>query len=396
MESTEIIAELIKRYMEGNLTVDEAEKLRYWRQADSRNEQLFQRITQSDEIFADALQWIAMQDGKDDQHLQQIKRNTLHKIAANRHTTRWRSWKFVSVTAGLAATLLCITVFTYIIQQRAKVAEPIEAASILPGTNKAELQLSDGQKIVLRTDKDGIMLHDKLTYSDGTPLLALDKQKLAHTTATINVPAGGKYRVTLSDGTLVQLNAQSRLEYPLLLDGKIRKVRVEGEAYFEVAHAYSHTERIPFEVTCKDQIIRVMGTSFNVSAYADDAYTRTTLVEGAIEIKTATGNLTLKPNEQATVQAGHLSKETVDVQQYIAWKDNTFLFYETELRDLMKQLGRWYAIQVDYPNNLPPTYFYGGISREKNLAEVLRILEKAGVKFKLSKAGDTIRLQVIH
>ncbi|TDS13177.1 FecR family protein [Sphingobacterium paludis] len=394
MDATEQIAELIKRHIEGDITAEESGRLNRWRAADSANEAFFQRVTNGEEIFADALQWIAMQDRYEGADLAEIKRRTLRKLPAD-VPRPWRPHRLLLYT-GLAAVFLCVSLFAYFQFQQPTVPQDIEASSIHAGGNKAELQLSNGQKIKLRTDKEGIVLDNNLTYSDGTPLLGLAQDELAKTTASISVPAGGKYKVMLSDGTQVHLNAQSKLVYPLLFATEKREVHVEGEAYFEVAKAFNKQTRIPFIVHCKDQVVRVMGTSFNISAYADEVYTRTTLVEGSVEIETAQGSITLRPNEQARVRQGDIQKSTVDIQQYVAWKKNTFLFFETELRDLLKQLSRWYAIEVSYPQDMPPTYFYGEITREKNLAEVLRILEKAGVKFKLRKDGTVIRLHVIQ
>ncbi|PVH25503.1 FecR family protein [Sphingobacterium corticibacter] len=396
MNATERIAELIKRYIEGKLTLEESETLTRWRKLDDTNEAFFQQVTQGEEVFGDALQWIDMEDEHAEQQLDQIKQLTFDKLHQTQSIPLRRNRIRPFIYKGAAAALLiCASVFGYFqLREHATSSENIEAASILPGGNKAELVLSDGQKINLRSDKDGIVLDQELNYSDGTPLLAIDKEKLAQTTASITVPVGGKYRVTLSDGTHVHLNAQSKLTYPLLFNSQKRQVSIEGEAYFEVAQQYVNNRRVPFEVNCQDQIIRVTGTSFNVSAYADDPQTLTTLVEGSVEIETTQGRLSLRPNEQAVVQHDRINKKQVDVASYVAWKDNNFLFFETELKDLMKQISRWYAVEVSYPKAIPPTYFYGEITREKNLSEVLRILEKAGVKFELSKAGGKVRLQV--
>src|SRR5690606_11881389 len=134
------------------------------------------------------------------------------------------------------------------------------------------------KRISLREDKEGIVLDDQLVYSDGTQLLAVDKDKLTDMTATIHVPKGGKYKVTLSDGSKVWLIADLKLIYPLVFEKKHRKVTLTGEAYFEVATITEKNQRIPFEVLCDNQRIHVTGTAFNLSAYADNAHTVTTLV----------------------------------------------------------------------------------------------------------------------
>ncbi len=395
MDATEKIAELIKRYIEGRLTIEESATLSQWRKRNSSNESLFQKIVQNEQFYIDAIQWIDSMENDSEQALQKIKLRTLKNIRPLEPSSLPRKLKFHRIYTATAALCLCIALFGYYqLRDQSIFSKKIEAESILPGGNKAELILSDGQKINLRSDKDGIILDQSLSYSDGTHLLNLDSEKLEQTTASINVPAGGKYRVTLSDGTHVHLNAQSKLTYPLRFNSNKRQVSIEGEAYFEVAPQYMGNQRIPFEVVSNSQVIRVLGTSFNVSAYTDDTQTSTTLVEGSIEIESSSGRLSLQPNEQAVLRQDHIVKKRVDVNQFIAWKDNNFLFFETELRDLMKQISRWYNLEVSYPTALPATYFYGEITREKNLSEVLRILEKAGVKFELTKQNSKVRLEV--
>jgi len=396
MHATEKIAELIKQYIEGKLNAEELASLSAWRKADAGNEAFFQSIIQGEEIYHDALLWISMEKDDREQQLEELKHNTLARIRPKKHAAGQQRLKSNLIYIGIAALLLSICLFSYLRSSRQpEFHQNIEASSIFAGSNKAELTLSDGQKIKLRTDKDGIILSEELTCSDGTPVPGIDREKLSQTTASLSVPLGGKYKITLSDGTKVHLNAQSKLTYPLKFNSKARQVSIEGEGYFEVSKQYKNNILIPFEVSSKDQTIIVTGTSFNISAYTDDAQTVTTLVEGSVEIQTAEARLSLQPNEQASVIQGRIDKKHVDIVQYVAWKDGNFLFFETELHELMKQIGRWYAVEVSYPKPIPPTYFYGEIAREKNLAEVLRILEKAGVKFKLNKEGSQVRLQVI-
>ena len=119
-------------------------------------------------------------------------------------------------------------------------------------------------------------------------------------------------------------------------------------------------------------------------------------MEGAINVHSGSSHLSLKPNEQVVNNAGILLKKDVDVSRFVAWKDNKFLFYETELRDVMKDLSRWYNIEVSYQGDVTNTYFYGEIGRDKNLSEVLRMIEKSGVKFKLKQVGKAYKLLVIQ
>ncbi|WP_437920441.1 FecR family protein [Sphingobacterium sp. LRF_L2] len=388
MESTSVLTRLIKHYLEGKLSSEESDVLDRWRQESSENEIFFQKIVTGEEVFEDALSWLALHQDDGQAWLSRLQEDTLRKIQQKNQPLRKANRPYFLFTA-IAALLLAVSLFGYFqFRQQEQEGKELDLSSVQAGTNKAELLLSNGKKINLRNDKDGIIFDKKLTYSDGTPLLTEDLLSLQHTMATILVPKGGKYKVTLSDGSKIQLNAQSKLVYPLVFEKNRREVQLEGEAYFDVAKVSENNKRVPFEVHCKDQKIEVTGTSFNVSAYPDDIQTVTTLVEGSVNVETAGQQLNLAPNQQAISQYGRIQKKEVDVHEFIAWTANKFLFYETELHDLMKSLGRWYAIDITYQGKIAPSYFYGEIGRDKNLEEALRIIEKSGVKFKLQQRGN--------
>lgn len=381
--------------MDGELTPEERIVLEQWRGETPENEAFFKSLTEGDEIFEDGLSWIQLEQEEGEDWLRKLKERTL-KRASTAADTENRSRRLYFIYFAAAAVLLIAGFFGYFRLSAPVVGEEVSLSSIQAGTNKAKLVLSDGKEINLRSDKDGIILDNQLSYADGTPLLVIDKNRISHIKATIHVPKGGKYKVTLSDGSKVWLNAQSTLVYPLQFDSRHRKVTLEGEAYFEVASVTDDDQVVPFEVICRNQKILVTGTAFNVSAYADDIRTVTTLVEGSVSIESGHQKVHLVPNQQViSSTAGNIIKKEVDVQPFVAWKDNKFLFYETELRDLMKSISRWYAIDVSYQDQISPTYFYGEIDRDKNLAEALRIIEKSGVKFKLRKSGKTSNLIII-
>jgi ferric-dicitrate binding protein FerR (iron transport regulator) len=223
----------------------------------------------------------------------------------------------------------------------------------------------------------------------------LDEQKVVH--ATIETPRGGQYQITLIDGTKVWLNADTKLTYPSRFKGEARIVELEGEAYFDVSPLIVQGNKIPFLVKTAQQEIEVLGTQFNVSAYPDDDDdTQTTLVEGAVRVYSGQTILLLKPGEQGISNAKGLNKKAVDVGQYIAWKNNEFVFEETELKEALKMLSRWYDFDINLNNIFPKTHLYGSISREKNLTEVLKIMESSGLKFKIERSGDRNRLTVLY
>ncbi|MFD1771226.1 FecR family protein [Sphingobacterium suaedae] len=396
MDTTEI-AQLIKRYIAGDISEQETYLLDRWRMERVENEVLFKKVVDEKELFEDALVWMNLQEERDAQWSVQFKEQTWQKIRqtpVRRKNLHRFSFGAYSVAA---AALLLISVFGYMLwRHQAASSGELNISHIKAGTNKAELILSNGKKIDLRSDKEGIVLDDQFIYSDGTPLLEEDKANLSRLSATIQVPKGGKYTVTLSDGSRVWLNSSSKLSYPCVFNNESREVELEGEAYFEVAKQRVNNRNIPFTVHSKNQRVEVTGTAFNITAYRDDSQEITTLVEGSVTVEAGSRRIQLRPNEQTVCTANGIEKKTVDVESFVAWKDNKFLFNETELRELMKAIGRWYAIDITYRGAPAPTYFYGEIGRDKNLEEVLRILEKSGVKFQLKQQKTGPQLVVIQ
>ncbi|NGM65759.1 FecR family protein [Sphingobacterium sp. SGR-19] len=393
MKATSKIAELIKQYMNGDITPQGRIILEQWCAQSPANAAFFKSLIEGESLFEDGLSWMMLEEDKGPDWLHNLKQHTLDKVDGDKSAKK-RQRKFYFIYSAVAAVLLVAGLVAYFRIGSPVADSEISVAHIQPGTNKATLVLSNGKKINLRGDKEGIVLDDQLTYTDGTPLLSMEKNEISQIHATVQVPKGGKYSVTLSDGTTVWLNAQSTLVYPLVFDKRYRKVKLVGEGYFQVASVMDNNGRVPFEVLCEDQKILVTGTAFNVSAYPDDTHAVTTLVEGAVRIETENRSVHLKPNQQAISGNGEIRQQEVDVKGFVAWKDDKFLFYETELRDLMKAISRWYAIDVSYGEQIPPTYFYGEIDRNKNLEEVLRIIEKSGLKFKLQKKDGNLNLIV--
>ncbi|HVU54717.1 MAG TPA: FecR domain-containing protein [Puia sp.] len=253
-----------------------------------------------------------------------------------------------------------------------------------PGGNNAYLVLSDGQKLALNQAKVGLLAqqgsHAVIKKEDGqivyspvgadvpvTRSIALNK---------IVVPVGGQYRVMLPDGTHVWLNAASSLEYPVEFTGDRRQVKLTGEAYFEVAR----NTAMPFIVNVNDKMdVNVLGTHFNIMAYDDEEKIATTLLEGAVKVvdRAHPGNVkTLTPGQQANrAENGGIDVTDVDTEEAIAWKDGQFLFVNEDIHSIMRKLARWYDVKVEYSRSLKNKSFDGSISRNRNISEVLKLME---------------------
>lgn len=279
-------------------------------------------------------------------------------------------------------------------------------ADIQPGGNRAMLTLADGRTINLNAAQNGIVVNDRLTYIDGTAILDEGLPPDIASLMSIATPKGGTYQITLPDGSKVWLNSDSKLTYPSQFDQDERVVELEGEAYFEVSKTL---QKLPFLVKTRDQTVEVLGTQFNISAYRDEPEVRTTLVEGSVKVALVNNGrgepnsrplepshaTILKPGQQSIVNNEKATVNEVDVSAFIGWKDGFFIFNGTELRDAMKQLSRWYDVDIIYEGTFPHTPFYGKISREDSLAEVLTILKEGKVNFRIEKQGETNRLIVM-
>lgn len=265
---------------------------------------------------------------------------------------------------------------------------PIKKSVITPGKTGALLTLADGKQIVLDSMPNGVIsvegnsqafvANGKLDYRT----LQLAGQQATTVYNTISTPLGRQYRVQLSDGTNVWLNAASSIKFPTVFSGKERIVEVSGEAYFEVVH----NSKIPFKVKADSQVIEDLGTHFDVKAYSDEAVVKTTLIEGAVSISTPTQHTTLRPGEQASTTSGNIDVTKVDVDEVMAWKSGFFAFDDANLGDIMRQLSRWYNVSVEYHNaEHNGQRFTGKIDRSLPLTDVLSGLKFSKAHFKIDE-----------
>lgn len=257
------------------------------------------------------------------------------------------------------------------------------AREVEPGRQQAVLMLASGEEIVLTGEHasltgDGVSMTNDL--SAGLSYDGLNTTDAARIMHKMIVPRGGEYILRLTDGTVVRLNSESSLKYPIAFTGGVREVELEGEAYFEVAHDTA----TPFVVRTRDYDVRVTGTEFNVRSYSGVG-TATTLVEGGVRIETDGGVFDLRPGQQAVAGKDGIAVKDVDTGAFTAWKDGEFSFTSTRLDDIMEQLMRWYDLEVEFVD--PETrgfHFYAGFSRTSPIGEILAVLEETNaVKFEL-------------
>jgi ferric-dicitrate binding protein FerR (iron transport regulator) len=243
------------------------------------------------------------------------------------------------------------------------------------------LTLSNGKTIVLDPASHGILGQDSgvnISNTDSVLTYQGNSQSRSLAYNTLSTAKGEQYSVTLSDGTKVWLNAASVLRFPIQFTGKDRRVEVSGEAYFEVAKNASK----PFYVSSGNMNVRVLGTSFNINAYDNEPMIRTTLLDGLVSIN---DRIRLSPNQQSRMEKDGSIKviRDIDVDEAVAWKNGAFSFDNADITTVMRQLERWYDIEVVYEGSKPADLFYGGISRQSSLMEVLKVLQASKVHFRL-------------
>lgn len=335
-------------------------------------------------------------------------------------TPRNYRWYYAASAAAIIAVVFSITIhFTSKIKetelvvakeivnkpsvqtpQKEKSVISIEKSELLaendiePGDDKAILTLGDGTKIILDDAQNGV-----LANQGGNSILKAAEGELIYSFSaesnlqlpedhsdniifnTIETPKGGKFQVRLPDGSKVWLNAASSLRFPTKFAGSKRQVELNGEAYFEVAHDESKL----FEVKARNQTVQVFGTHFNINAYEDEPSVNTTLLEGSVRISDIRTNISqmLRPGEQSKLTERIEVFNVKNTAEAVAWKEGYFQFHEADIKTVMRQIERWYDVSIIYEGDMPNYRFGGEIERSLSLIQVLKVLEKTKVHFRL-------------
>ncbi len=372
------LKELLQRYLNNTLAVEELEELIHYLKQKEQEETLQQVIEQAliskafaapaddarkDQIFQNILQKAAEQAPLHDQPLQPIKRRTV-------------MWK-----AAAAVLILIAGATTYWVTGIRQKTAPIAAyhkTDVPPGGNKAMLTLADGTRIELDSAIKGTLARQGGATIQKTGSGQLDYDMVNQSAAavgynTVTTPRGGQYRIVLPDGTKVWLNAASSLHFPTAFHGHERRVELTGEAYFEV----TAREAQPFKVTVQEMEVQVLGTHFNVNAYTDESSINTTLLEGRVNVAHQGKVALLKPGQQAQVNDHIRVVEHPDIETLMAWKDGRFSYNGMPLENIMRQISRWYDVEVVFEDKISDTYSME-ISRDMPLSKLLRFLELSG------------------
>jgi ferric-dicitrate binding protein FerR (iron transport regulator) len=375
---------LLQKYLDGKCSPEEIATLYSWllssdahRPLLSVMQQDFERIMKERAAVPEELS-----NRIETRLLQSIHKN---KVVAVSRSRRWK-WG----VAASVAVLLAGAVSLFLVLR--KPAGPLMAAAtadVLPGTNKAVLTLADGTVVTL--DSTG---HQEI--KQGGTMVQQKNGELQYAAAgnhapigynTLKVPRGGQFTIVLPDGTQVWLNSSSSLRYPTAFTGDKRIVEMEGQGYFEV----KTNARQPFIVKVHSTEVQVLGTGFDIMAYDDEEELRTTLVSGAVKVKQGGNEKYLQPGQQLAIDnsTGMMSLRNTDVNGVIAWKTGFFEFDNANISTIMRQLARWYDIEID-TRNADNRLFGGRINRNLPLSEMLALLESSGAKFRLADRKLTV------
>lgn len=261
------------------------------------------------------------------------------------------------------------------------------AENLHPGGNKATLHFSDGSSLGLDQRHNGIVIGSSITYNDGSVALGsnTDKKHIM----TLSTPRGGQYQIVLSDGTKVWLNADTRLTYPDKFTESQRLVELDGEAYFEVTKSAGR----PFIVMTAKEKIEVLGTHFNVYSYPNELESKVSLQEGKVKVSVPTGKeKVLAPGQQAVVDGENLHVQQVAIEESISWKNDEFMFNNEPLGTVLKQVARWYDVDIEVDPSLVNMTLWGSVSRLDTFDKVLKIIKMTDDKIKIQIEGRRVRL----
>jgi ferric-dicitrate binding protein FerR (iron transport regulator) len=366
---------LLQRYLAGECTAEEKELLEAW----------WTELQAEFEWQVPAGQESAVHD----RMLSRIKEELGEELAAPVRPLHWRRY------AGIAAAVLVIAAGAWFWRSQHETI-PVDETPITieapPGGDKAVLTLGNGQQVVLDSAANGMLAiqgNNQIIKQNGQ--LNYQQGKGAETSVMINtlaIPKGGNYKLILADGTKVWLDAASSITYPTAFVGKTRQVSISGQAYFEVVHDATK----PFEVKVQGQIIQDIGTAFNINAYPDEPTMKVTLVSGAVAVGSPSSKVDLdRAGQQAEYKDGRPEPvHDADLTSVLAWKNGLFYLTSADIPTVMRQVGRWYDVDIQFDNGIPAGHITGEVPRNTNLSTALQVLRTSGVHF--TTEGKTIHV----
>lgn len=377
--SDQLFETLFKDYMNGTLSASGLQQFRQMAR-DRKNRLLLSRLLEeafSNPTYAEAADYDASEMAAEILLKARQQDQVLSLLPPTRKPPVFRPWfKY----AAAAALFGCLLAGTWKFTGKRHPARQVLATNqpAIPGKAHPILILGDGSSISLDSVSNGT-----ITQQGGSRIVKLSNGQVAYQPAstangstvynTMQTPHGCMYQLTLPDGSHVWLNAASSIRYPTTFPANSRQVAVTGEAYFDIAK----DEHKPFTVTANGIQIQVLGTAFNVMAYPDENTLQTTLIQGAININTSKTRQLLQPGEQASIghTTGQLSITRPNLDEVLSWKNGEFYFRDTNIKTIMRQVARWYNVEVQYEGDMTGLSLSGIISRNGDIQQLLKALE---------------------
>lgn len=420
-EKVNRITSLIEKFLEERLNAEEERELKEWLAEAEHNDSFFQQITNR-EVLREKLKYYASTDSE------AIWNKTLQKIDGGaKLVDLYPTRKTVKLPYGkiaVAASILILisaSTWFYLSQstskqtaEKGKNAPATINSLIVPGSNKAILTLGDGKTIALATVQNGNLAdqgYTQVTKTEGRLIYTKKPDSDGSLTSkdiynTVTTPRGGEYQITLPDGSKVWLNAASSLRFPIAFAGNERIVELTGEAYFEVNPQEqivvkgknaqnSKKSKTPFIVKINTPAgnkneVEVLGTHFNVMAYTDESAIKTTLVEGKVKVTSGNSIQTIRPGEQARLSEGNISVKNVEATDVVSWTSGFIPVAGPDVEYTMRQIARWYDVQIIYEGKRPEGSFEGKLPRAASIENVIKLLNINNIKARLNEKERTI------
>ncbi|MEQ2975309.1 FecR domain-containing protein [Butyricimonas faecihominis] len=379
LSKEEHIARLIFLHIQGMTDNAQEKELNEWRSVSPRHEELFQRMLSSEHVEKSISRFVKTEEEEERGWWQ------LQQKARSGRSVRKIKW--FPYAAAIVLILSVGGVFYFSGDKEQTEILPIAKNEVQVPGSRAVLILPDGRKVDLENE----VLRSDLAQSDSLLLVSarslkyrdIDSPDTTEIFHTLEIPRGGEYLLTLSDGTMIYLNSESTLSFPVKFQGKERKVYLTGEAYFKVAKNTEH----PFVVTAGELEVLVTGTTFGVRAYKDEKDIQTTLESGQVTVKVEGKSVKLVPNKQVLFNKSTMGLEVrdVDVDLYLAWADGRLVYDNCPLEKILTDLGRWYNIDVFYSRDELRSYQFSlNMKKHEEFTQVLELIGKTGeVQFEI-------------
>jgi len=346
LKKADRVAYLIAGHLNGTLTNPEQDELDDWITESDENLELFEKLTDEDNIEAGIQQHIQMEKEKAAE-LERVKET----IGIRKRSTIKKLWPYL-----VAASVILLAASTYVIKNNnndKEIEKPFARTTkndVSPGSDKAVLTLSDGRTIILDSNQKSLIANEGniSIKQSGNGEIIYDGTDDAMKYNVVSTPRGGQYKLVLGDGTKVWLNAESSLKFPAGFASSERTVELHGEGFFEVAKNKDKPFTVKIITPYGDGgFVKVLGTTFNVNGYNDEGSVKTTLIEGSVSVSKGTANKLIRPGEQAIV-SDEIKVAKAEIDEETAWKDGKFLFRDASVYSIGEQIKRWYDVEVEY------------------------------------------------